>query len=163
MKLRVLFLAVFGISIAGVATADDTKTTPRRGISGSGGLGGSGFGIYPAKQKERPQKIIKHITYMAASPKRSWTSTDGKTIVAALLAFDPDPKKPKTPVIVKDGKIRLLKGNKPFVLPLTRLQKTDQDYVQKIATAAKTGVVQQPGKVSEKTATKKPVPAAKKE
>ena len=139
MKYAVCALATLGCFIA-IPSEADAQT--KRQITGGGGLGNSSIGISPAKPKPQPQKIVKHITYMAASPKRAWTSTDGKTIVAALLAFDPDPKakKPVAPVIVKDGKIRLLKNEKPFILPLTRLQKNDQAYVAKIAEAAKASV-----------------------
>jgi hypothetical protein len=42
------------------------------------------------------------------------------------------PEPPRYPTVVKDGTIRLAVNRKPMVLPLTRLSKEDQEFVEKI-------------------------------
>lgn len=98
--------------------------------------------IGPSRTKD--EKITRHVTQLSLSELRSWTSSDGKVIEAKLIAFEDlaaesrdganvkVDQPPKYPTVVRDGSIRLAVNRKPMVLPLSRLSKDDQDFVEKI-------------------------------
>jgi hypothetical protein len=118
--------------------------------SGKGGTGtrtiDGGSSVSPGVAPARPndEKITQHITQLSLSEMRSWTSSDGKVIEAKLIAFEDlrvesvngavvkQPEPPKYPTVVKDSSVRLAVNRKPVILPLTRLSKEDQEFVEKI-------------------------------
>ena len=100
-----------------------------------------------APAQPAPQKV-RHTTHLVVSPLRQWTSTDGRTLDAKLIAFEdlvaevPKgaaepvlPAPPPHPTVVQDGKIRLVGGKKPYTLPLDRLSEPDREFVEKIRAA----------------------------
>lgn len=130
------------------ASGQVVPATPRkfatRGIEG----GGSASAGLDAKPAPPPQKIIKEIVYVVLSQNRNFKSTDGKTLIGRVIAFDPapdasgkvptpvDPAKagpdaPK-PIVVKDGKVRLLVDKKPYEVPLDRLVEEDRQFVDEL-------------------------------
>ncbi len=131
MKSRPLAALVLLLAASPLSAQQGLKKSQTRTISGGGS---AGVGITPAQPTE-PEKITKSVTYMALSEKRAWKSSDGKTIVAMLLAFDTEGKSAEelkaTPVtVIKKGQVRLLKDNKEFVLPLDRLSEPDRNFVR---------------------------------
>jgi hypothetical protein len=78
---------------------------------------------------------------------RPWISSDGKTILGRLIAFEdvtietpkgapvPEFTPPPDPTVVKEGKARLLVKNKTYVLPLTRLSQDDRDFIESVRAA----------------------------
>lgn len=99
-------------------------------------------GIRPEKTKD--EKITRYISQLALSEVRQWTSSEGKVIVASLIAFEdlavesregvapPQPELPKHPTVVQNGTVRLAINRKPTILPISRLSKADQDFIEKI-------------------------------
>jgi len=114
MKLIPLLLAVGLLGQSANAVAQDT----RRPIGGGGSFGGGGL-VKPSAPKKT---ITRTITYLALTKERQWLNASGKSIFATLVAFDSgDKAKSIPPTIIKDGKIRLLKEKKVFLLPLETL------------------------------------------
>lgn len=93
--------------------------------------------------------IVKTITYITLSEARQWTSSDGKTLLAKIIAFEDivtesaDKSEAQqtatmpttTPTLIKDGKIRLLVNRKPFELALDKLSQPDRDFVENLRSA----------------------------
>lgn len=106
------------------------------------GGGSSSAGVAP-KAPEKP--LVKTITYLVMSEPRQWTSTDGKPLLAKLIAYEeivttgtaaaPTTPPVASPTLIKEGRIRLLVNNKPFELALDRLSQSDRDYIEKLQTA----------------------------
>jgi len=132
-------LLVCGISAQGV-----TPTAPKRMITrptGGGSSGGISVVDPPADSK------VRHTTHIVLAESRQWTSTDGKTLQAKLLAFEdivvetPKDAQPAAPVppatvtVIRAGKIRLVSEQKPFELALDRLSQADRDFVEVIDAA----------------------------
>jgi len=145
-----------------LVSASAQERIPRRGISGSGSFGPPKISVAPGETK-KVTKVIKQINYLAISPERQWKSSEGKSIFASLLTFNADGKsaeemKSLKLEVIKEGKVRLLKDSKPFVLPLERLSVEDQKFVKGVAESAakrNTGAaekkkVEADGKVEEK-------------
>lgn len=63
---------------------------------------------------------------------RAWKDASGRTITGKLIAYDGGDD--DSPVLVRDGKIRLEMGGKIYDLPLTRLSPADREYVEKLQT-----------------------------
>jgi hypothetical protein len=79
------------------------------------------------------------------SESRVWGSADGKTLEGKLIAFEDSvaeapanaaepiaPSPPANPTVVRGGKARLLVKGKAFEIPLSRLVKADQDFIEQI-------------------------------
>ncbi|MEZ0275102.1 MAG: hypothetical protein ACAH88_09370 [Roseimicrobium sp.] len=116
-------------------------------------LGGGSASIGPSIAPAAPQpSIVRTTTYFALSDSRQWTSSDGKPLLAKLVAFEdivietqgnqsqaatpaPPPAMPTNPTVVRDGKVRLLSGKAPYEVPLDRLSQPDRDFIEGIRTA----------------------------
>ena len=83
-------------------------------------------------------------TYIVLSAPRQWTSSDGKPLLARLIAFEEvvtetaksnaaatsaAPVIPGKPTVIRDGKVRLMVDRKPYEVPLAKLSQADQDFV----------------------------------
>ena len=101
--------------------------TNNKTISGSGQFGGTSIiGPKPSEFKNTTKKI----TYLAVSDHREWTNDQGKIINARLIAFDSGNKeKFIPPTIIKDKNIRMLVGQKPYIFPLSKLNKVNQKEI----------------------------------
>lgn len=146
----VLVSALIG-TIAATAHAQVVPTTPKsfqkRGVGDA--FNTANVNVIPAPT---PPTIIRTVTYYSLSDSRQWTSADGKALVGKLIAFEehvvetvkgaPEPPTPapvtlpSPPTVIRDGKVRLLVNNQPYELPLTRLTKEDQEFIN----VAKIGV-----------------------
>ena len=140
MKIIAIFVTGAVIAHAQVPIAPlSPKAFENRGAGGSTGVAPS---VDPASGKK--PKTVRYISQVALSEPRAWTSTDGKKIEAALIAFEdlvaestdgsipPQPAVPKHPTVVRDGSIRLVVNRKISVLPLSRLSPADQEFVEKV-------------------------------
>ena len=135
MKTR---LVLFSLGFIFASTALCQSIVPpnpnRFDTRGSGGGASVGASVI---ERERPKTQV--ITFTAVSPQRVWTNTDGKAILARLLAFSaPENPNDGPTVIIHDGNIRLLleKAKQPTDYPLKKLSQPDQLFVKSIAQAA---------------------------
>ncbi len=104
------------------------------GESGSGSTGTASTGVKPAA----PKTIVIH--YVSVSPLRQWSNTEGKTMMARLLAFSAPKEGEQGPVeVIREGKVRFLLngGKEPIDYPLSNLSRIDQTEIKRIAEAAR--------------------------
>ncbi len=128
-----------------VIPATPKKFTKRTMPGGTGG-----FTITPgvAPSAPAPPPTVRTVTYVTLSGARQWTSTDGKPLLAKLIAFeqvvteskaqDPAPAAPTLPAkptVVRDGRVRLLAGTTPYELPLERLSPADREFIETVRRA----------------------------
>ena len=131
------------------ATAQVVPTTPtkfgKREIGG--GSGSAAVNAVPPKQ----ETIVRTTTYLSLSETRQWTSSEGKPLMAKLIAFEDItietvkgqtptdtqqlPKLTGKPTVVKDGKVRLMANQRPYEVALEKLSQADRDFVEKVKTA----------------------------
>ena len=140
MKTRFAILSLAGLAFftAGEAAAQVFVPTPgnptkfeKRGTNGGSSVGAS------MRKREPAKKQV--ITFTAVSPQRVWTNTDGKGIMARLLAFSAPENPNEGPTeIIRKGKVRLLleKAKAPIDYSLNKLSQPDQLFVKSIAQAA---------------------------
>jgi hypothetical protein len=155
-RILIEFALLIAVAPAGKIMGQVVPTTPTkfgtRTISGGGSTGSASVGLAPTK----PQTTVRTTTYIALGEARQWKSTDGKSLLGKLIAFEdmvvetkvengakpapaPAPAMPDKPTVVRKGKARLLVDNKPFEVPLERLSEDDRKLVEGIqeAVAAK--------------------------
>jgi hypothetical protein len=105
------------------------------------GAGSSSTGLQAAP---KPPAQIVTVTYLTLSPARQFTSSEGKPLLAKLIAWEDftvsgsggAPQLAAPPTVVKDGKARLLVGRQPFAIALERLAPQDREFVEKVRVAA---------------------------
>jgi len=103
---------------------------------------GGGVTIKPQAGQTQTRRLVTHVVL---ADSRIWRSTDDKTLEGKLIAFEdavtevpaggaepPAPVPPKNPTVIRDGKVRLLVEKKAFEIPLSRLIKVDQDFIEQI-------------------------------
>ena len=143
-------LCVFtlGLATATVSAQVAIPTTPKkfgkRTLSEAASNGGA-INIGPANPTS-PAKV-RYITHITLSEPRQWQSSDGKSLVGKLIAFEditselekgapaPTITPPANPTVVKNGMARLLVNSQPYELPLDRLSQADRDFIEKIRLA----------------------------
>lgn len=152
MKRSCFLLAAVALICAAASALSQVvvPTTPKKFTKRITGAGSVSTGTSSLPQRPPPE--IKQVTYITLSEARQFNSTDGKSIVGKLIAFEDftvvttdgaQPQKPPTPpskpTVVKDGKARLLVNSKPFEVPLDRLSEPDRDFIEaiRLAVAAK--------------------------
>lgn len=142
LPLTVALLLASGLVsiLAQVIPATPKKFTKRVEGNGSASIGP---GLAPATPKP---PVVRTTMYYTVSDSRQWTSTDGKPLLAKLIIFEEavvetqgnqtppptPPAMPSNPTVVRDGKVRLLSGIKPYEVPLDRLSQPDRDFVEGI-------------------------------
>ncbi|MCB1232232.1 MAG: hypothetical protein KDN19_18420 [Verrucomicrobiae bacterium] len=154
-------LFAFAVLLGGlVVSANAQLTLPpnpnqvskrKLGESGGASTGTATVGVKPAG----PKTIV--INYVAVSPLRQWTNTEGKQMLARLLAFSAPKEGEDGPVeVIREGKVRFLLtgGKEPIDYPLTNLSQTDQIEIKSIAQAAAGGPPESPTEGEEKSDTK---------
>jgi hypothetical protein len=119
-----------------------------RTITG-GGTGSASIGI--AQPKPQPT-TVRTTAHIALGEARQWKSTDGKSLLGKLIAFEdlvvetkqePGtkpvpatlPPPPEKPTVIRDGKARLLVDNKAYEVPLDRLGEDERKFIQQIKDA----------------------------
>jgi hypothetical protein len=92
--------------------------------------------------------VVRTTTYIVLSGARQWTNTEGKPLLAKLIAFeDMTTETTKSaaaaagasavpitgkPTVVRDGKVRLYADKKPYEVPLDKLSAADQAFVETV-------------------------------
>jgi len=134
-------LLVCGMSAQGVIPGP-----PKRMVTRPTG-GGSTGGVSIVTPDPPSDPNVRHTTHLVLSESRLWTSTDGKTLQAKLLAFEDivteapkgaqaaAPVPPANITVIRGGKIRLVTDVKPFELALERLSQSDREFVERISAA----------------------------
>ena len=107
-------------------------------VRGAGTGADSGVSVNNPVNPE-PRTVV--IQYTAVTPEREWTNTDGKKMIARLLAFSTPKEGESTPVeVIREGRVRFLMNLKrePIDYELANLGAEDQVYVKALAQAART-------------------------
>lgn len=138
-----------------VKPGSDTRSGPRGLDIGPGNVGG-GLGLVP----KREETTVRTISYIVLGPDREWTNADGQVITAKVIAWqdsmdetvtagkpteeqtnptaNPDDIPPHfVPMVIKDDRVRILRGKQAFALPLSRLSDDDQAYVRQLDEAVR--------------------------
>ena len=153
LSLQLGVITLLALASAGAARGQVVPAMPNkfstRTINGGGGTGSASVGFMaPAK----PPTTVRTTTYIALSDTRQWKSTDDKSLLGKLIAFEDlvvetkiengakpvpaaPPAMPDKPTVVRDGKARLLIDNKPFEVRLDRLGDEDRRLVEGIRDA----------------------------
>lgn len=115
-------------------------------VSESGGSSSIGLRSGGAQ----PQPSVRQISYIALSDSRQFTSTEGRTLIGKLIAWEqseqqlapgqdptlqPAPSLPAKPTLLRDDKVRLLIQQKPFEVALDRLSPADQAFIKQLQSA----------------------------
>jgi hypothetical protein len=142
--------------------------TPKKFTKRVEGGGSASLGPGLAPSAPVPPPVTRTTTYFTLSDSRQWTSTDGKPLLAKLVAFEDiviemqgnqapasPPSMPANPTVVRDGKARLLSGNKAYEVPLDRLSQPDRDFIEGIRSAVVAKQAQGPGNPAIPAAEKK--------
>ncbi len=154
----VLWQLVVGILMCTAAAAQVVPTTPRsfakRNVGNtssvgstaiSEGSGSSSAGVSMVK----PEPVVRTTTYIVLSGARQWTSSEGKPLLARLIAFEDvttettksaaaagngatTPPITGKPTVVRDGKVRLYADKKSYEVPLEKLSAADQAFVDTV-------------------------------
>jgi len=144
MKLILCSMFVSSVLMAQVVPATPTQFGTRA-VGGSAGT--AAVNAVPPKQ----ETIVRTTTYLLLSQMRQWTSTEGKPLLAKLIAFEDItietvkgqapattqslPKLNGKPTVVKDGKVRLMANQRPYEVALDKLSQPDREFVEKVKTA----------------------------
>ncbi len=100
------------------------------------------------KPLPNPPATVRTVTYYTLLTARQWRSTDGKSLLGSLIAFEEAvvetkgaapvsaPTPPAKPTIVRQGKARLLVNGRPVEVPLERLVAEDRELIESVRVAA---------------------------
>ncbi len=137
------------LSVAGIVSAQVVPTTPTK--FGKRDLGGGTTGAAVNAVPPKQETIVRTTTYLSLSETRQWTSTEGKPLMAKLIAFEDItietvkgqtpadtqqlPKLTGKPTVVKDSKVRLMANQRPYEVALDKLSQADRDFVEKVRMA----------------------------
>ena len=136
-----LCLALFAFPAAAFAQVVPTTPTKFTTRPVGGATATNGATITPSSTAP----AVRHVTYLTLSPLRQWTSTDGKSLMGKLIAYEesvsnhpvPQSAAPITtqPTVLRDGKARLLVDRKAYEVPLERLGPEEQKFIQQLQAA----------------------------
>ncbi len=150
--MKTLLALLFAFSYLGLQ-AQVVPTTPTKFQTRGLGTSTSSNGLSSASAAAsvaKPEPTFRTITYLTLSGQRQWTSTDGKPLLAKLIAFEDivvetkgaaqpapaaAPTLPNKPTVVSNGKVRLFFNNKPYELALDRLSQADRDFIATVERA----------------------------
>lgn len=126
--------------VAQVEIPSNPTVTPKKFATRkvSGGVD-PGASVDPGKSSA---PVVRNVTHIVLYQERGWTSTEGKTLEAKLIAFEDMvstspaagvapvmPPPPEHPTVVRDGKVRLLIDRKPVVVALEKLSEADRQLI----------------------------------
>jgi hypothetical protein len=129
-------LCMYLATVAGAA-AQVVPPTPTAFTKRPIGAATESVGVKAPDSKPAPE--VWTISYYSLTPLRQFTSSDGKSILAKLIAWEElrvqgtttaAPALPSTPTVIKGGKIRVLVGQQPREIPLEKLSAADQAFIK---------------------------------
>jgi hypothetical protein len=132
------------LAIACSVHAQVVPTTPTKfGTRNMGASGNTSASVSATSPK--PVTTVHTIIYIALSSPRQWTSSEGKPLLAKLIAFEdlktesikgepapPPPKLTGKPTVISNGKVRLLVDQKPYEIALDKLSAADREFVDNV-------------------------------
>lgn len=136
------------IWICASATAQVVPTTPTKFGKRIIG-GGSGSAEVSVTAPPIAERMVRLTSYVALSDARQWTSSDGRPLLAKLIAFEDlvvevphsqaaqaqMPKLTGKPTVVSGGSARLLVNQTAHVIPLAKLSEADRVFIDKVRMA----------------------------
>ncbi len=150
MKTAFLILPLLAVASLGqIATPTTPTKFATRDVSSGGNTSSAVVNAKPASG-ESTARITSHYSFGDA---RQWKSTDGRSLVGQMIAFEdavievkrptagearaaamsaPAPKPPEKFTLVREGKIRLLVSNKPYEVALDRLSEEDRAFAKQV-------------------------------
>ena len=151
MKVELLLLVAGTICfLTGPAGEQVVPTTPTKfNTRPVGGATASTGATVNSTSSATPARSVRQVTYLTLSPLRQWNSTDGKSLMGKLIAWEetvtttqgiaaPAPQTaPITskPTILKENKVRLLVETKAYEVPLDRLAADERKFITDLQTA----------------------------
>lgn len=143
-----LVIAVLLAAWSAIASAQVVPATPKGFTTRTTG-GGSSSNVGVISQPKPQEKTVRTISYISLSEPRQWKSSDEKSLLGKLIAFEDlvvetkiaadakptpatPPQMPDHPSVVRDAKARLLIDHKPFEVALARLSEDDQKFIENI-------------------------------
>ena len=141
------FLLLFALAVP-LSAQVVIPTTGKKFETRTSGSGGN-VSINTTSKPAPPTKT-KLTSYFILGEARQWKSTDGRSLLGAILAFEesviefdatnvaaareavqkaPPAVLPAKPTLVRDGKVRLMVNKKPVEVPLNLLSDDDRKYV----------------------------------
>lgn len=142
----VLGLLAATSSFAQTEIPANPMVTPKKFTTRSVGGGVNPGVAIDSTKTENPN--VRYVIHIVLYQNRFWTSAEGKPLEAKLIAFEDQvaeapkgaaepvmPAPPSHPTAVRDGRIRLLVGQKPVELALERLSEQDKEFVAQIQAA----------------------------
>lgn len=148
MKMLLVLFAVAMPLSAQVINPTTGKKFVTRDLNGNNGSGGVSINT---TTKPAPPTKTKLTSYFIFGEPRQWKSTDGKSLLGSIIAFEesviefdaanpaaareavekaPPAQMPEKPTLIRDGKARLLVNKKPVEVPLERLSDADRQFVE---------------------------------
>ena len=139
-----LGLVLIGSTASGQVVPATPKKFATRAVGGTSSTGVTS--VSPPKT----EPIIRTTTYIVLAPSRQWTNSEGKPLVAKLIAFEDittqttkadannptqPPKLDGKPTVVRDGKVRLMANQKPYEVALDKLSQADQEFIATVKRA----------------------------
>ncbi|HRK13150.1 MAG TPA: hypothetical protein PK490_02615, partial [Prosthecobacter sp.] len=85
--LPAVVLAFWTVCLAPLAAQVVIPATPKKFKTRSTGGGGSGGTATPASPSRQPT-VVREIQYFTVSDARQWKSTDGRSLLGKLIAFE---------------------------------------------------------------------------
>lgn len=150
--MKAIFLVfAFVLPVCGQVVSPTTgKKFETRTINGSGGNGGVSVNAVAPPPATTKAKLV---SYFSLSDVRQWKSTDGRSLMGSIIAFEdavveidaanpaaareaamkaPAATLPAKPTLIRDGKVRLLVNQKPVEVPLERLSDENRKFVEEL-------------------------------
>jgi hypothetical protein len=153
MKMVLLLLPVWVVASQGqIATPTTPAKFAKRDVASGAGANSPSVDA-KLVSTESSARITSHYSF---GESRQWKSTDGRSLVGKMIAFEdavievkrptaaearaaamsaPAPKPPEKFTLVREGKIRLLVNDKPYEVALERLSKDDRSFVNQVEDA----------------------------
>ena len=141
--------AAFLLAFPGAALAQVVPTTPTKFSIKPVGSPTASTGATINRNPATTSSSIRQVIYLTLTPLRQWNSTDGKSLMGKLIAWEETftttkgstaPTPPSSPIatkptVLKDNKVRFLIDQKSYEVPLDRLAAEEQKFIKDLQTA----------------------------
>lgn len=144
-RMKAILLAMMFCISAVAQVVPTTPTKFGKRIIG----GGSGSAEVSVTAPPAAERMVRLTSYLSLSETRQWSSTDGRSLLGKLIAFEdlvlevPQsqaataqmPKLNGKPTVIRDTSARILVNQTAHIIPLSRLSQPDRDFVEKVRAA----------------------------